>query len=131
MRKRVVVATVSVVLAGALPALAATPKSGRFTSGGEGGSGFTVRSGRIVKGATVPSNFKCNRVNAVIPVSVPIRSGRARYRGALKGQAGRIVVTVTFTSATRATVATSITRGACRSGTVRAKVALQRAMSVG
>jgi hypothetical protein len=127
MRQRVVVATVSLALAGAVPALAATPKNGLFTSGGEGGAGFTVKGGKILKGGTMPSNFKCNKVNAVLPASVPIKAGKARYSGPMKGQAGKLVATISFTGATKATITASITKGSCRSGTVRATVTQQSA----
>lgn len=117
-----VVLAVLAAAAVAVPALAATPKAGTFTSPGESGAGFTVKAGKIVKGAIVPSTFKC-KVAAVLPASVAIKAGKARYSGPLKGSSARVVATFTFTTPTTAKVTATITKGTCHDhGSVTAKL---------
>lgn len=120
---RSAVAAVLVTAAVAVPALAATPRAGSYSSGGEGGAGFTVVGSKILKGATLPSTFKCNKMNAVVPVAMKIVAGRAHYSGLMKGQTGKLVATITFTTSSKASVTATITKGACKS-TARATVKL-------
>ena len=107
----------------AVPAVAATPRAGSYGSGGEGGAAFTVIGSKVLKDATLPSAFKCNKRNAVVPVAMNIVAGRAHYSGLMKGQAGKLVATITFTTTSKASVTATITKGSCRS-TARATVKL-------
>jgi hypothetical protein len=121
---RVLGCLLGIVLVGCAVASAATPKPGVFRDpkGGESGGFFTVvSSGKAIKaGATVRSNFKCNRLNAVIPRSIPVTAtGAFTYTGKLKGQPGTVTVTGKFTGATKATITTVIKNGSCASGTIR------------
>lgn len=118
MRRRIVVAAVAGVFAVVAVPLAssATPKAGQFRMGaGEGGGYFTVAGGRIAGGATSISNFKCNKLNAVIPKAIPVKAGAFTYKGTLRGQPGTITFTGKFVTPTKATGSTTITKGSCKS----------------
>ena len=70
-------------------------------------------------GATLRSNFKCNKLNAVVPRAIPISStGAFSYTGPLKGQPGTATVTGKFTSAGKAVATTTIKNGTCTSGAI-------------
>jgi hypothetical protein len=103
---------------------AASPTPGalfRDPKGGESGGGFMVASsGKAIKaGATLRSNFKCNKLNAVVPRAIPISStGAFSYSGPLKGQPGTATVTGKFTSAGKAVATTTIKNGTCSSGAI-------------
>ena len=98
-------------------ALAATPKSGSYRMGsGEGGGFFTVAGSKIAGGATSLSNFKCNKLNAVIPKAIPVKAdGSFTYKGALRGQPGTITFSGKFVTATKAAGTTTIVKGSCKS----------------
>lgn len=105
---------VAAVAAGAT-ALAATPKSGLWTSPGEGGASFTVKGSSILpvgqaprRYIYAPSNFRCNSANlAVKASSIKISGGAFKYDGPAyvdfyraKKYVGRLVWSGRFTSAT-------------------------------
>jgi hypothetical protein len=119
MRSRVAVAVlVGVFALVAVPlAASATPKAGSYRMGsGEGGGFFTVKGRTIASGATSLSNFKCNRLNAVIPRAIPVKAdGSFAYSGTLRGQPGTIAFSGKFVSATKAAGTTTITKGTCSS----------------
>ncbi len=121
---RVLLILTGIVLALSAVAQAASPTPGasfRDPKGGESGGGFTVASsGKAIKaGATLRSNFKCNKLNAVVPRAIPVSStGAFSYSGPLKGQPGTVTVTGKFTSAAKAVATTTIKNGTCTSGAI-------------
>lgn len=122
---RVLLCLSGVALVISAVAHAASPSPGavfRDPKGGESGGGFTVASnGRAIKaGATLRSNFKCNKMNAVVPRAIPVTAaGTFSYTGPLKRQPGTVTVTGKFTSPTKATATTVIKNGSCTSGAIR------------
>jgi len=87
---------------------------------GESSGDWTVVSNTKMSKVTALSNFKCNRMNAVIPGSLVIHPDRSfSYSGRLKGQAGHITFKGRFTSATKAVGSTVITKGSCNSGKLK------------
>jgi hypothetical protein len=97
-------------------ALAATPKPGMWSSGGESGAAFTVKGAKIgpigVKpnqSLIAPSTFKCNTSNLVVKAAkIPISGGRFHYDGPAyidryraPSRTGHLVWTGKFTSATK------------------------------
>jgi hypothetical protein len=97
-------------------ALAATPKPGMWSSGGESGAAFTVKGTKIgpigVKpnqSLIAPSNFRCNTSNLVVKAAkIPISNGRFHYDGPAyidryraPSRTGHLVWTGKFTSATK------------------------------
>lgn len=98
-------------------AAAVKPEPGQWVLGTGEGQGFvSILRGKIVKGATAPSTFKCNKRNAVIPKSITVRSdGTFSYSGALKGQSGRVVFKGRFKTARTVSGSARITNGSCSS----------------
>lgn len=96
---------------------AVTPTEGGWVLGtGEGGGYMTTKGNKIAKGATVPSTFKCNKVNAVIPKAITIASdGTFKYSGPLKGQSARVVFKGRFKTAGTLSGSATITKGKCSS----------------
>jgi len=83
---------------------------------GESSGTITLAGDGIKAGATAPSTFKCNKMNAVIAKAIPLKGRSFSYTGKLKGQAGTIVFKGTFNATmTKVTGSTKITRGSCSS----------------
>jgi hypothetical protein len=119
MRTIAKVSVLVVAACGALTGVALAAKAGVYTTNaGESSGNFTVSGSKLTK-ITAQSNFKCNKLNAIIPVSVAIKSGSFSYTGKMKGQSGTITFKGHFTSSTKATGTTVITKGSCKSGTVK------------
>jgi hypothetical protein len=121
--KRALPAAVVALLVLAATAVAVTPIAGLYASNGEGGAGFTLKGKSIVKKAAAPSNFKCNKVNLVIPKSIPVRGGKFSFKGKVKtspqGAKGTLTFKGHWTSATKVKGTSSLVRGSCKSGTVK------------
>jgi hypothetical protein len=115
-RRIAITAAAATVTLAAGVALAATPKPGMWSSGGESGGAFTVKGAKIgpigVKpnqSLIAPSNFKCNTSNLVVKAAkIPISGGRFRYDGKAyidryraPTRTGHLVWTGRFTSATK------------------------------
>ena len=96
---------------------AVTPMEGGWIIGtGEGGGSLQTKGSKIVKGATAPSAFKCNKVNAVIPKAITVASdGTFKYSGPLKGQSGTILFKGKFKTASTVSGSATITKGKCSS----------------
>lgn len=121
----------------AVSAFAVTPKAGIYTSGGEGGNGFTVKTGgkSIKKGATAASNFKCNKINLRVGKAVPISGGKFSFKGKVKTNAQGTKGTLTWkghwVSATKAKGTSRLVRGSCNSGIVKWTVSALGPISLG
>ena len=114
---RVLLAAFLVVLAVAAAAFAAvTPKPGIWAIGsGESGGSMKISGHTIAAGATSLSDFKCNKLNAVMPSKITIdASGTFSYSGKLKGQPGSIAFSGRFTSASKATGKSVIRNKSCK-----------------
>ena len=111
-------------------ALAFTPKTGMYTSGGEGGAFAKFTGKKIAKDAAMPSSFKCNKFNAVIPSAMAVNDGAFSYKGKLKGQPGTIAVKGHWKTATTIAVTATITKGSCTSK-VKAKLTRLEPPAVG
>lgn len=98
-------------------AVAVTPTAGGWVLGtGEGGGFMTTKGSKIAAGATAPSTFKCNKVNAVIPKAITVKAdGSFSYSGALKGQSSKIVFKGKFKTAGTLSGSATITKGSCTS----------------
>jgi hypothetical protein len=116
---------IGIALVFAVTAFAVTPQAGKYTSPGEGGTFFTVTKGgkSLKKGGTAASNFKCNKVNLVVPKGISISGGKFSFKGKVKTDAKGTKGTLTWkgrwTTATKVKGTTSLVRGSCKSGTVK------------
>ena len=107
----------------------AAPTAGMFRTlgGGESGGFFTVTSGgkSLAPGATAQSNFKCNRMNAVVAKAVPIVNGAFAFTGPLKSEP-KLTITWTgkWSSATSVSGTVRIKSATCDSGMIPWKAKL-------
>ena len=117
MRRACRVVLVSVLVLGGLPAVASAALAPRWVLGdGEGQGMLAIAGSKIKAGATAPSTFKCNRVNAVVPKAIKIVHGKFSYKGKMKGNPGTLVFKGRFnTAGTRVTGKATITNGKCTS----------------
>jgi hypothetical protein len=115
----------------------ATPSAGmyRTVGGGESGGFFTVKAGgkSIALGGTAQSNFKCNKMNAMVTKAIPIANGAFAFTGPSKMEPNvTITWTGKWTSPTSVSGTVRLKSGSCDSGAIAWKAKLtMAAMAVG
>ena len=105
---------------------AAVPKAGMYRTlgGGEAGGYFKVASGgtSISAGATAQSNFKCNKMNAMVAKPIPVKGGSFAFSGTLKAEPNvAITWTGTWTSASTVSGTVRLKSASCDSGLIHWK----------
>ena len=107
----------------------AAPKAGMFRTlgGGESGGFFIVSGGgkSLAPGATAQSDFKCNRMNAVVAKAVPDRERRVCLSGPLKSKPKLTITWIgKWSSATSVSGTVRIKSATCNSGLIAWKAKL-------